>query len=57
MELLKMVMLVVSLLSLAASLITVISQALKSGLGGVRAMPGVLFFGLYALTFGLWVVL
>ncbi len=57
MELLKMVMLVVSLLSLAASFITVISQALKSGLGGVRAMPGVLFFGLYALTFGLWVVL
>jgi len=50
------VLLVASLLLLAASVVTLLAQIIKDGLKAVNRVPSV-FFALYVITFTIWIAL
>lgn len=57
MELAQRLLLVVSMLALAAAVLVCIYQLFREGLKGVKTMPAALFMGIYVVTFGLWLAL
>lgn len=57
MEITSNILLVASLLCLAASGVTALAQVMKNGLKGLKFMPSGVFFALYAITFAVWLLL
>lgn len=56
-EIASNILLVASLLCLAASVVTAFAQVIKDGLKGVKFMPSGAFFAMYAITFAFWLFL
>lgn len=57
METVSMILLVTSLLLLAAAVLTALAQILKDGLKGLKPMPAGLLLALYVVTYAVWLVL
>lgn len=57
MELFSQILLVTSLLCLAAAVATALAQAIKDGIKGVKFIPAGPLLALYAITYALWLLL